>query len=58
MIDELDPTVVCPFPEYEGVPWDVVVEEDRKYVEWLVNGEGHELDPDIEDALIELLEAS
>lgn len=46
----------CPFDKHRGKPWNLVVSTDRKYVEWLVSGEGPALDPDLEETLINLLE--
>ena len=46
----------CPFPKHRGVPWEDVVEDDRRYVEWLVGGEGPEMDDELYDHLMELLE--
>lgn len=47
----------CPFEKHRGKPWTAVVALDRRYVEWLVSGEGPKLDPDLEETLINLLEA-
>lgn len=46
----------CPFPKYEGDPWEEVVAQDRDYVLWLVGPKGPEMDPILYDRLIELLE--
>ena len=46
----------CPFPKHRGTPWAVVLDEDRRYVEWLVSGDGPPLDPDLEEHLIEGLD--
>lgn len=47
---------VCRLPKHDGEPWCDVVEEDRPYVEWLVSGDGPELNDDLYDELMELLE--
>jgi len=46
----------CPFPKHEGVAWEEVVEQDLRYVEWLISGEGPNLEPDLLDHLTILLE--
>jgi len=47
---------VCPMPKHKDELWEDVVEEDRPYVEWLVSGDGPELDEKLYDYLMELLE--
>lgn len=47
---------ICPFPKYKYRLWVEVVSEDRKYVEWLVSGEGPEMSDALYDHLMDLLE--
>lgn len=46
----------CPFPKHRGELWEDVVAEHRRYVEWLVSGDGPEIDEELYDRLIDLLE--
>ena len=56
MSDEINPTTHCPYPKHRGMRWDLVVVEDREYAEWLVGGEGPEMDEGMYDAIMEALE--
>ena len=57
--NDIDPSgfTLCMFPKHRGIPWEDVVEEDPKYVHWLISGEGPEMDEELYDFLEELLEA-
>lgn len=46
----------CPFPKHEGEEWTEVVENDPEYVEWLISGEGPDMDSTLLDHLTDLLE--
>lgn len=47
----------CYYPKHEGADWSDIIRLDPEYVLWIVGGEGPEdLDPELEDYLIELLE--
>ena len=53
----IDP--ICPYPEHHGEEWTEVIEIDRKYVEWMVSGEGPEsLNDKLYEYLMDLLEES
>lgn len=56
---ELEPSYlrICYFPKYRDMLWTDVIEEDRKYVEWIAFGD-HDLDivDDLHEKLVELLE--
>ena len=57
--DELNPDVHCPYPKHRGVRWDMVVQRDREYAEWLVGGEGPDsLGEGAMDAIMDALEES
>lgn len=47
---------ICRFPKHEGKLWEDILEEDREYIDWLVSGDGPEIDSDLYDYLMELLE--
>lgn len=49
---------ICPFPKHQGEEWADVVDEDRRYVEWLISAEGPEMDQELYDYLEDLLEES
>lgn len=51
-----DRLVHCPFPKWQGVPWEDVLSEDPSYILWLVSGESPKIDEELYDHLIELLE--
>lgn len=52
----VDPMVGCPWSKHRGVPWEIVVQKDRAYVEWLISQEGPEMGTELYDHLTELLE--
>ena len=55
--DEIDPTVHCPYPKHRGVRWDMVVERDRAYAEFLVGPDGpSRMDTDVAAAIESALE--
>lgn len=39
-VDEIDPDTHCPYPKHRGVRWDLVVQRDRPYAEWLIGPDG------------------
>ena len=50
---------VCQFPKHEGESWYDILEEDRRYIEWIVSLDGPgvpHLSPILYEFLIELLE--
>lgn len=58
LVDEIDPDVHCPYPKHRGVRWDLVVQRDRDYAEFLIGPDGPKTLTDgaaqaIEDALEE-----
>lgn len=46
----------CPFPKHRDRPWSDVLEDDRPYLEWLVSGEGPDMDEGLYDLITDLLE--
>jgi hypothetical protein len=54
--DNFDPFVLCPFPKWQGHPWEEVLEKHPSYVEWLVSGEGPPMSEELYDHLVFLLE--
>lgn len=53
---DLNPLTHCPFRKHRGESWEDVLEEDRRYMEWLVSGEGPDLGQELYDTLMDLLE--
>jgi len=47
--------VLCGFPKHQGIPWEDVLSEDRPYVEWLISGEGPQMEDELYDFLEEML---
>lgn len=54
--DYENPYEICRFPKHFGVPWEVVVEEDRAYVEWLVYDDETPINDHLYEVLMDLLE--
>ena len=52
--EEQENLKVCYFLKHEGSLWEDVIEEDREYVEFLVNS--YDLKEDLYDYLMDLLE--
>lgn len=48
--------VRCPFPKHGGKLWADVIEEDPKYIEWLLSGDGPELHEELYNKLTRLME--
>lgn len=53
---DLNPLTHCPFPKHRGERWEDVLEDDRRYLEWLVSHEGPDLGEELYETLMDLLE--
>jgi len=47
-----DRFIYCPFPKHKNIKWTIVVQDDLKYVEFLVSDE---VSVEIDDAMYEFL---
>jgi len=53
-----DPLKMCPFPEHYGAEWAELAHINRNYLHWLISGEGPDMDPDMEEHIVNLLEST